>query len=62
MPAFARTIGIDYSGAETPSASVKGLRVYLAEGDQFYGQNLIESEHCFHLRETCWQWPGAVRK
>ena len=32
-PAFARTIGIDYSGAETPTASVKGLPVYLAEGD-----------------------------
>jgi hypothetical protein len=33
MPAFARTIGIDYSGAETPNASLKGLRVYLAEHD-----------------------------
>ena len=32
-PAFACTIGIDYSGAETPTASLKGLRVYLAEGD-----------------------------
>jgi hypothetical protein len=30
MPAFARTIGIDYSGAETPTASPKALRVYLA--------------------------------
>ena len=33
MPSFARYIGIDYSGAETPTASLKGLRVYLAEGD-----------------------------
>jgi hypothetical protein len=33
MPAFARTIGIDYSGAETPTASLKGLRVYLTDGD-----------------------------
>jgi hypothetical protein len=32
MPTFARTIGIDYSGAETPTASLKGLRVYMAEG------------------------------
>jgi hypothetical protein len=32
MPAFTRYIGIDYSGAETPNASLKGLRVYLAEG------------------------------
>jgi hypothetical protein len=33
MLAFTRYIGIDYSGAETPSASLKGLRVYLAEGE-----------------------------
>ena len=31
--AFTRYIGIDYSGAETPSASLKGLRVYMASGD-----------------------------
>jgi hypothetical protein len=30
MPAFARYIGIDYSGAEMPTASLKGLRVYVA--------------------------------
>ncbi len=33
MPAFVRYIGIDYSGAQTPSASLKGLPAYLAEGD-----------------------------
>jgi hypothetical protein len=31
MPAFAHYIGIDYSGAETPTASLKGLRIYMAE-------------------------------
>ena len=31
MPKFKRYIGIDYSGAQTPTASLKGLRVYLAE-------------------------------
>lgn len=31
MPAFARYIGIDYSGAETPTASLKGLRVFMAD-------------------------------
>lgn len=30
-PAFDRYIGIDYSGAETPTTSLKGLRVYLAD-------------------------------
>ena len=30
-PAFARYIGIDYSGAATPRSSLKGLRVYQAE-------------------------------
>lgn len=33
MTAFVRYIGIDYSGAETPTASLKGLRVYLANRD-----------------------------
>ena len=33
MPIFARYVGIDYSGAQTPTASLKGLRVYLAEGE-----------------------------
>src|SRR5271154_4521913 len=32
MPAFRRYIGVDYSGAETPTASLRGLRVYLADG------------------------------
>jgi hypothetical protein len=30
--AFSRYIGIDYSGAQTPEASLKGLRVYCAHG------------------------------
>jgi hypothetical protein len=34
QPTFARYIGIDYSGAKTPSASLPGLRVYLAEGER----------------------------
>lgn len=32
-PMFDRYIGIDYSGAETPTASLKGLRVYAANRD-----------------------------
>ena len=31
MPYFDRYIGIDYSGAETPDSSCRGLRVYVAE-------------------------------
>ena len=30
---FSRYLGIDYSGAQTPIASLKGLRVYVAEGE-----------------------------
>jgi hypothetical protein len=33
MPAFSRYIGIDYSGAETPTSSLKGLRVYEVVGN-----------------------------
>jgi hypothetical protein len=32
-PRFARYIGIDYSGAETPTARLAGLSVYRAEGN-----------------------------
>ena len=32
MPAFNRYIGIDYSGAEVPTAYLKGLRVYMTDG------------------------------
>jgi hypothetical protein len=28
---FARYVGIDYSGAQTPTSSLKGLRVYTSE-------------------------------
>lgn len=30
-PSFDRYIGIDYSGAKTPTSSLKGLRIYMAE-------------------------------
>jgi len=30
---FNRYMGVDYSGALTPTASLNGLRVYVAEGD-----------------------------
>jgi hypothetical protein len=30
-PAYDRYIGIDYSGAQTPTSSLKGLRVYMAD-------------------------------
>lgn len=33
MTAFTRYIGIDYSGAKTPTSSLPGLRVYMSEGD-----------------------------
>ena len=33
MPAFTRYIGIDYSGAQTPNARLKGLRIYSCDGE-----------------------------
>lgn len=33
MTAFSRYLGIDYSGAQTPDNSLKGLRVYQAQGE-----------------------------
>lgn len=34
MNSFSRYIGIDYSGAQTPTSSLKGLRVYAANGTE----------------------------
>ena len=31
FPNFARYVGIDYSGAQTPTSSLKGLRIYMAD-------------------------------
>jgi len=31
-PAFEQYVGIDHSGAKTPKSSLKGLRVYVADG------------------------------
>jgi len=31
LPAFDRYIGIDYSGAQTPVSSLKGLRIYMSD-------------------------------
>ena len=39
MPAFARTIGIDYSARETPTASLKGLRRLSGRGRWASGRN-----------------------
>ena len=39
-PSFERYVGIDYSGAETPKSSLKGLRVY--EADRFTAAHEIE--------------------
>ena len=43
MAQFSRYIGIDYSGAETPDSSCKGLRVYMAEGSGEPTQILLPS-------------------
>ena len=38
MPQFKRYIGIDYSGAETPTSSLSGLRVYEASNERQPGE------------------------
>lgn len=40
MTQFSRYIGIDYSGAETPTSSLKGLRVYMSNGGDPPGEIL----------------------
>jgi hypothetical protein len=43
--AFERYIGIDYSGAQTPASSLKGLRVYAA--DRLTTAQEVEPPLCF---------------
>jgi hypothetical protein len=38
LPAFERYVGIDYSGAQTPASSLKGLRVFMADPVSFPGE------------------------
>jgi hypothetical protein len=43
---FRRYIGIDYSGAETPDSSCKGLRVFMAGGSGKRGQVQPPASSC----------------
>jgi hypothetical protein len=58
MPAFSRYIGIDYSGAQTPTASLKGLRVYLADSDAPPSEVLPPpSPRKYWTRKDIAEWP-----
>jgi len=46
MPGFDRYIGIDYSSAETPNVSLKGLRVYVATEDAPVSEMLPPPSPC----------------
>jgi hypothetical protein len=56
MRAFARTIGIDYSGAETPTAGLKGLRVYLAGGDGLPAEVRPPNSRKYWTRKGIAEW------
>ena len=51
--AFERYIGIDYFGAQTPTASLKGLRVYLADRTALPGEVLPPPGPREHWRRQC---------
>jgi hypothetical protein len=56
MTAFTHTIGIDYSGAETPTVSLEGLRVYQAEGDAPPVELLPPSPRKYWTRKGIAHW------
>ncbi len=43
MPKFKRYIGIDYSGAQTPTASLKGLRRQAGELKEVVAELILEN-------------------
>lgn len=53
---FARYIGIDYSGAETPSANLKGLRVYMADSETPPVEVLGPSSRRYWSRRGVAEW------
>ena len=53
MTAFTRYLGsIDYSGAQTPEASLKGLRVYLAQVLDASRPGRMAARRCLTFGET----------
>lgn len=54
MTDFTRHIGIDYSGAKTPVAPLKGLRIYMAEHNSNPGEVLSEGK--YWSRRGCAEW------
>jgi hypothetical protein len=63
VPAFARAIGIDYSGAATPTVSQKGLRVYLAESNSPHAEvPPPSSPRKYWIREGIAEWRPAFAR
>ena len=54
-PAFIRYVGIDYSGAETPTARLKGLAVYMAIEASAAGQ-VPPARHKYWNQRRCSEW------
>jgi len=44
-PRFDRHIGIDYSGAKTPTSRLKGLQVFVASAGNLPGRVHAEPDH-----------------
>ncbi len=57
MPQFERYMGIDYAGAETPTSSLPGLRVYVAERTSPPGEVLpAQSPRKYWTRKGIAEW------
>ena len=55
---FKRYIGIDYSGAETPTSSLKGLRAYMADRNSLPAQvQSPPSPRKYWTRRGIAEWP-----
>lgn len=63
MPLFERYFGIDYSGAETPSSSLPGLRIYAATPEQSPAEILPPpSPRKYWTRRGLAEWLAAELK
>ena len=56
-PVFDRYIGIDYSGAQTPTSSLNGLRIYMADRMSTPAEVLPrQSSHKYWTRRGVAEW------
>jgi NAD(P)-dependent dehydrogenase (short-subunit alcohol dehydrogenase family) len=60
IPVFDRYVGVDYSGAQTATSNLKGLRIYMAR--PLNERDLLIMSHCPHMHRNAFGTPPRARR